>query len=54
MKFEALEKEMCKELEAIEQKMKSGVEMSTADLEKVDKLRKNTPKVECLDVVAVV
>ena len=38
MKFEALEKEMCKELEAIEQKMKSGVEMSTADLEKVDKL----------------
>ena len=37
-KFEALEKNMCMELEAIEQKMKSGTEMSTSDLEKVDKL----------------
>ena len=37
-KFEALEKSMCKELEAIEQKMKSGTEMSVADLDKVDKL----------------
>lgn len=37
-KFESLEKAMCKELEALEQKMKSGTEMSTADLEKIDKL----------------
>ena len=37
-KFELLEKEMCKELEAIEQKLKGGTEMSTADLEKIDKL----------------
>ena len=37
-KFEALEKTMCMELEALEQKMKSGTEMSTNDLEKVDKL----------------
>lgn len=37
-KFEMLEKEMCKELEAIEQKLKAGTEMSTADLEKIDKL----------------
>lgn len=37
-KFEALEKEMCKELEAIEQKLKGGTEMSLQDLEKVDKL----------------
>ena len=37
-KFEALEKSMCMELEAIEQKMKGGTEMSMADLEKVDKL----------------
>ena len=37
-KFEALEKSMCKELEAIEQKIKGGAEMSTADLDKVDKL----------------
>lgn len=37
-KFEALEKSMCKELEAIEQKMKSGTEMSVQDLDKVDKL----------------
>ena len=37
-KFEALEKEMCKELEAIEQKMKAGTEMSIQDLDRVDKL----------------
>ena len=37
-KFEALEKEMCKELEAIEQKLKAGTEMSMQDLEKADKL----------------
>ena len=37
-KFEALEKAMCKELEIIEQRMKTGAEMSTAALEKVDKL----------------
>ena len=37
-KFEALEKEMCKELEAIEQKMKSGTEMSETDLKRVDML----------------
>lgn len=37
-KFEMLEKEMCKELEAIEQKIKGGAEMSTADLDKIDKL----------------
>lgn len=37
-KFEALEKSMCMELEAIEQKIKSGAEMSVSDLEKVDKL----------------
>lgn len=37
-KFEALEKSLCMELEAIEQKLKGGTEMSTADLDKVDKL----------------
>lgn len=37
-KFEALEKEMCKELETIEQKMKSGTEMSETDLKRVDML----------------
>lgn len=37
-KFESLEKSMCKELEAIEQKMKAGTEMSVQDLDKVDKL----------------
>ena len=36
--FENLEKCMQKELEVFEQKMKSGTEMSTADLEKIDKL----------------
>lgn len=37
-KFEALEKTLCQELEAIDQKLKSGTEMTTNDLEKVDKL----------------
>lgn len=37
-KFEVLEKKMCKELEAIEQKLESGQEMSIQDLEKADKL----------------
>lgn len=37
-KFEGLEKALCKELEAIEQKLKAGTEMSVADLDKVDKL----------------
>ena len=36
--FEILEKQMCKELEAIEQKIKSGADMTTADLDKADKL----------------
>ena len=36
--FETLEKSLCKELEAIEQKLKSGTEMSSGDLDKVDKL----------------
>ena len=37
-KFEALEKAMCKELEALEHKMQGGAEMSVQDLEKIDKL----------------
>lgn len=37
-KFEALEKEMCKELEAIEQKLKAGTEMSETDLKRADML----------------
>ena len=37
-KFEALEKSMCTELEAIEQKLKAGTEMSDKDLERADKL----------------
>lgn len=37
-KFEALEKAMCKELEAIEQKLKGGTEMSETDLKRVDML----------------
>lgn len=37
-KFEALEKQMCMELEAIEQKLKSGTEMSETDLKRVDML----------------
>ena len=37
-KFETLEKSMCKELEAIEQKLKGGAEMSMQDLDKADKL----------------
>lgn len=36
--FESLEKNMCKELEALDQKIKSGTEMSMQDLEKADKL----------------
>lgn len=36
-KFEALEKAMCHELEMLEQKVAGG-EMSTTDLEKIDKL----------------
>lgn len=37
-KFEALEKAMCHELEKIAQKLDGGTEMSTADLDKIDKL----------------
>ena len=37
-KFESLEKCMCKELEAIEQKLKGGTEMSETDLKRVDML----------------
>lgn len=37
-KFEALEKAMCKEMEAIEQKLKGGTEMSVQDLDRIDKL----------------
>lgn len=37
-KFEALEKAMCKELEAIEQKIKGGTEMSETDLKRIDML----------------
>lgn len=37
-KFESLEKALCKEMEAIEQKLKAGTEMSVQDLDKVDKL----------------
>lgn len=37
-KFEALEKSMCKELENLEHKVQSAPEMSTADLDKIDKL----------------
>ena len=37
-KFESLEKALCKEMEAIEQKIKGGAEMSVQDLDKVDKL----------------
>lgn len=36
--FENLEKCMHKELEVFDQKIKSGTEISTADLEKIDKL----------------
>lgn len=36
--FESLEKAMCKELEAIEQKVKGGAEMTVQDLDKADKL----------------
>lgn len=37
-KFEALEKQMCMELEAIEQKLKAGAEMSETDLKRADML----------------
>lgn len=37
-KFEVLEKAMCKEMEAIEQKLKGGTEMSVQDLDRIDKL----------------
>ena len=37
-KFESLEKSMCKELEAIEQKLKGGAEMSETDLKRADLL----------------
>ena len=37
-KFESLEKEMGKELESIEQKLKAGTEMSETDLKRVDML----------------
>lgn len=36
--FEALEKAMCHELGALEQKVKNGTDMSVQDLDKVDKL----------------
>ena len=37
-KFEDLERAMCKELEAIEQKVKGGKEMTDMDLDRADKL----------------
>lgn len=37
-KFELLEKKMCKELQALEDKYVSGGEMSSAELEKIDML----------------
>ena len=37
-KYEALEKAMCKELEMLEQKVKSLPELPVQDLEKIDKL----------------
>lgn len=37
-KFEKLEKKMCMELEAIEQKLASGTEMSETDLKRADML----------------
>lgn len=37
-KFETLEKQMCMELEAIEQKLKGGTEMSETDLKRADML----------------
>ena len=37
-KFELLEKKMCMELEAIEQKLHGGADMSVQDLDKTDKL----------------
>lgn len=36
--FDSLEKSMCKELEAINSKLAAGNEISTQDLEKIDKL----------------
>lgn len=38
MKHELLEEKMCKELEMLEDKYKSGVEMSESDLKKIDML----------------
>lgn len=35
-KFEFLEKKMCEELEAIEQRLKNGAEMSETDLKRAD------------------
>ena len=37
-KFEALEKKMCMELKAIEQKIASGAEMTETDLKRADML----------------
>lgn len=37
-KFEMLEKKMCMELEAIEQKLQGGAEMSETDLKRADML----------------
>lgn len=37
-KYEALEKKMCMELEAIEQKLQGGTEMTETDLKRVDML----------------
>ena len=38
MKFENLEKAMCKELETLERKVLSSPEMNVTDLDKIDKL----------------
>lgn len=37
-KFEMLEKKMCQEIEAIEQKLSAGTEMTDVDLKRVDML----------------
>ena len=37
-KIEAIEKSLCRELDAIEHKLEGGQEMSIQDLEKIDKI----------------
>lgn len=37
-KYEAIERNLCKELEALDRKFAGGQEMSSQDLEKIDKL----------------